>query len=99
MDSRYDNIQLTKNVEGRRYYVNNFYPETLPTDQDLYIITVSEDRYDLLAYQYYGDQTLWWVIPSANSLDCDSLYPPPGIQLRIPVDITAFMTEYKNINL
>lgn len=98
MTDRYENIRIVKDAEGTRFYTNNFYPQTPPTEQDLYVITVEEDRYDLLAFQYYGDTTLWWVIPSANSLDCDSLYPPVGIQLRIPVDIVSIMTEYRKIN-
>lgn len=98
MSNRYEYIRIVKNDEGRRFYTNNFYPETLPTDQDIYLITVEGDRYDLLAAQYFGDVTLWWVIPSCNSLDCDTLYPVPGTQLRIPADLQQVLTAYKNIN-
>ena len=46
---------------------------------------VSEgDRLDNLAYQYYGDPTVWWRIADANP---DVLYwdvLTPGIIIRIP---------------
>jgi hypothetical protein len=39
-----------------------------------------------LAYQFYQDSSYWWIISSANpDLPKDSLYPPLGYQLRIPV--------------
>lgn len=98
MSNRYQNIRVVKNVDGRRYYVNNIYPEVVPTENDIYVIAVEEDRYDLLAYEYYNDKTLWWIIPTANNLTCDSLYPPVGLQLRIPVDIDGILKSYKNLN-
>jgi len=98
MSNRYQSINITKNVDGKRYYVNNLYPEIPPTENDIYIIAVQEDRYDLLATEYYGDKTLWWIIPAANNLACDSLYPPAGIQLRIPVDLESIQKSYRDLN-
>ena len=98
MPNRYQYIKIIRDEKGKRYYVNNFYPEISPTDQDLYLITTEGDRYDLLAAQYLGDKTLWWIIPSCNSLDCDSLFPPSNIQLRIPATTVPFLQEYTNLN-
>lgn len=41
---------------------------------------------DLLAYDYYGDETLWWVVSRANPdvTRRDSFFIKPGIQIRIP---------------
>jgi hypothetical protein len=36
---------------------------------------------------------LWWVIASANALPGDSIYPPIGIQLRIPIDIQSIINN------
>ena len=46
---------------------------------------VEGDRIDNIAYQYYGDPTLWWRIADANPsmMWFDDL--TPGIVLRIPV--------------
>lgn len=95
MPSRYTNIPTTKlNATGSLYYQTNIYPTIQPTDSDYYIITTAEDRLDLIAYDFYQDSSLWWVIASANSLPGDSLYPPAGLQLRIPVDIQTVLNQY-----
>jgi hypothetical protein len=80
------------------YYVNNIYPEVALSEEDNYVITTLGDRFDILANNFYGDPTLWWVIPSCNGLPGDSLYPPIGIQLRIPNNVRAILEDYKSIN-
>ena len=80
------------------YYLNNLYPDVPVTENDNYVITVLGDRFDLLANNFYGDATLWWIIASANSIPGDSLYPEPGTQLRIPVDVRSILDQYKSIN-
>ena len=74
------------------------YPEIPPTNDDNYVITVLGDRLDLLAFDFYGDSTFWWVIASANALPGDSLVVEPGTQLRIPVDLSAAINNYKIVN-
>jgi len=99
MPSRYQTIETTKlNVTGSLYYVTNVYPEIAPTDNDYYVITTVDDRLDLLAYDFYQDSSLWWIISSANALPGDSIYPPVGIQLRIPQDIQSILTTYNRVN-
>ena len=99
MQSRYQNIPVTKlNVTGSQYYQTNIYPEVMPTDTDYYIITTVNDRLDLLAYDFYQDSTLWWVIASANALPGDSMYPPVGVQLRIPIDLQTILNSYNSSN-
>lgn len=49
-----------------------------------YRTAIFGDRFDNLAYQYYGDSTLWWVLAAANP---EVFYPdeiPAGVVLRIP---------------
>jgi len=95
MASRYQNIPIEKlNVTGSQYYKNNVYPTIEPTNTDYYVITTVEDRLDLLAFDFYQDSSLWWVIASANALPGDSIYPPIGIQLRIPVNIQTILNSY-----
>jgi len=94
-------IPTTKlNVTGSLYYQTNLYPTIQPTDSDYYIITTAEDRLDLIAYNFYQDSSLWWIIASANALPGDSIYPPIGIQLRIPTDVQRIINSYnlENIN-
>lgn len=42
------------------------------------------DRWDLLAYDLYGDARLWWVIPEVNAVIDPSLGPSLGQTVRIP---------------
>ena len=105
---RYSNTLIKKNEEGRRYYISNRYVEIPRNDNDLYVITTDEDRYDILADQYYGDTTLWWVISIANStslgtnlptsLPQNSMFPPVGAQIRIPADYSSVITSYNKLN-
>jgi hypothetical protein len=95
MQSRYQNIPILKlNVTGSLYYRNNIYPTIAPTNTDYYVITTVGDRLDLLAYDFYQDSSLWWIIASANALPGDSIYPPIGVQLRIPTDPQRVISSY-----
>lgn len=98
MNYRYQNIQVVKNSTGGRYFSNNIYPDVPLSNDDNYVITVLGDRLDLLAFDFYGDTGMWWIIASANALPGDSLYLEPGSQLRIPIDISAIVNEYKQVN-
>lgn len=99
MPSRYQNIPATKiNVTGSTYYQTNVYPTIQPTDTDYYVITTVDDRLDLIALDFYQDSSLWWVIASANALPGDSIYPPIGIQLRIPTDLQTILNNYTLVN-
>lgn len=98
MNYRYQNIQVTKDNTGERYYSNNIYPDIPLSNNDSYVITVLGDRLDLIAFDFYGDTSFWWVIASANSLPGDSLYVEPGMQLRIPIDLSSVINNYKIIN-
>lgn len=99
MQSRYQNIQTTKlNITGSTYYETNIYPEIQPLNSDYYVITTVNDRLDLIAQDFYQDSSLWWVIASANALPGDSIYPPIGIQLRIPSNLPTVLNNYNSIN-
>jgi len=97
--NRYRNIPIFRNSKGRRYYANVKYPDIPFRDSDIYVIAQKGDRFDLLAYQYYQDSTLWWIIPSANPrFKPNSLYPTLGHQIRIPTDIVDILADYKSLN-
>jgi hypothetical protein len=100
MSSRYQNIEVVKNKQlGSRFYTNNIYPDIPYSNEDSYVITTLGDRLDLIAFDFYGDTSLWWIIASANALPGDSLYLEPGLQLRIPVNLSSILNNYKSINI
>ena len=99
MNYRYQNIQIKKNSQrGDQFYSNNIYPDIPLSNDDNYVITVLGDRLDLLALDFYGDTSFWWVIASANALPGDSLYIEPGMQIRIPSDLSSVINDYKLVN-
>jgi len=99
--NRYENSPiLVKTCCGNKpYYKGKFYPNIPLSESDEYIITTVGDRLDSLAYSYYNDSTLWWVISMANNnITKGALYPNPGIQLRIPTDINAVLIQFNQFN-
>ena len=83
---------------GTQYYRPTYYPNISVTEQDSYIITKATDRLDLIANDFYGDSTLWWIIAMTNNLEGDSIYPGDGIQLRIPANLSLVLAEYNKDN-
>lgn len=96
---RYSKIAKSTTDTGTRYYYSPRYPEIPNQASDLYFITQEGDRLDLLANQIYKDASLWWIISCANSnLSQNSLYLPPGIQIRVPLDVTSILLKFDQIN-
>lgn len=99
MTNRYQNIQTTRNAPRKpQFYVNAVYPEIPLSNNDSYVITTLGDRMDLMAMDFYGDTGYWWVIASANALPGDSLYPPIGMQLRIPANLQSVLNSFRSTN-
>ena len=105
--NRYKNIPIVK-TDNKLNYQTTRYPEVLLSDNDVYVYSTQGDRFDTLANQYYGDQSLWWIISIANTavagtslpsdLPQDSLIIPEGIQIRIPANYAAVLNSFKQLN-
>jgi hypothetical protein len=98
--NRYQNpIILDTPYTNRPYYKGKFYPNIPLSESDIYVITTVGDRLDSLAYTYYSDSTLWWVVSMANNnITKGTLYPTPGTQLRIPTNIGSVLDLYNKFN-
>jgi hypothetical protein len=84
---------------GKQYYKAKQFPIIPPAENDLYVVTVEGDRLDLLAYTYYQDASLWWVISAINNnITLGSLFPVPGTQLRIPTNINNVLNIFNTYN-
>lgn len=96
--NRYSTIPVAT-LYGKKVYINVRYPEIELSANDVYVITSDGDRLDTLAQSYYQDPSLWWVISIANqNLPQDSLIPPPGTQIRIPINGQAIARQFTTIN-
>ena len=59
-------------------------PEILEQPDDLIYTITDADRIDLLAFRFYRDARLWWVIAVANDLELIPAELNTGDELRIP---------------
>lgn len=98
--NRYSDIRNVTGSNGIPMKDAAIYPETPLREDDIYVITDWGDRLDLLSEQFYKDQTLYWIISSANpdSVDFSSLHLSAGTQLRIPTNISDIIDSYRRIN-
>jgi phage tail protein X len=95
MASRYENNPVKTTNDGRRVYRSKIYPNIPLRDDDVYVASETGDRLDTLAYQYYQDASLWWIIAAANGLGKGTLLVPGGVKLRIPniINIQSYINE------
>lgn len=98
MYNRYQTLRRTVTEEGKPYIVNPIYPDIEETENDFYIISSVGDRYDILARQFYGDVSYWWIIASANNSTKDNLTITPGQQIRIPANKESIIARYEELN-
>ena len=86
--SRYSNTKvsrkslLPKQKKNVLSYGTTLYQRIPETNGDLHIISTEGDRLDSLAFQFYGDPSLWWYIAKANNLT--SMNVTAGTSMRIP---------------
>ena len=63
------------------------------TGNDTRIISQDGDRLDILAKEFYNDETLWYVIARANNLGKGSMHIPPGEIIIIPYEDSMGISE------
>lgn len=98
MANRYENIEILRTEFGKRYKKTIRYPKMEKTSEDKYIISIQGDRLDNLAFKYYEDSRLWWILARANNLGKGDMEIPIGTQLRIPHYYIEIYDEYLKLN-
>jgi|TARA_B110000908_G_C10251467_1_gene452369 hypothetical protein len=94
MESRYENNEEKNTITGKRVYRSKIYPQIPLSDNDTYVATETGDRLDTLAYQYYKDSSLWWIIASANNIHNAPLGLVDGTILRIPQNYIEILNNF-----
>tara|TARA_Y200000002_G_C22266192_1_gene490112 strand:- start:140 stop:442 length:303 start_codon:yes stop_codon:yes gene_type:complete len=96
---RYTDITNLVVRTGQRFKSTTFYPDIPLGFDDIYVYTDEGDRFDILAQTYYSDSSLWWVIASANpQFNQGSMFPPLGVQIRIPSNVGSIVNQYNALN-
>jgi hypothetical protein len=96
MVSRYKNNETKKLNDGRNVYRSRIYPEIPLSDNDIYVASETGDRLDTLAYQYYENSSLWWIIASANNIHNAPFGLKDGTILRIPQNYIQIVNKFKS---
>ena len=97
MPSRYSSTKVKRDKSGFSVYKTTYYPDIPIHDKDHFIYPKFGERLDALAYRFYGDTSLWWVIAKANGLK-GKLYVPQDTEIRVPGDITKILEDFRNLN-
>lgn len=97
---RYEqNTILAEKFTNKTYYKNKLYPNIPISSEDIFVITTVGDRLDLLAYTYYKNPEYWWIISMANNnVTKGSMFPQPGTQLRIPLNVNEVLRTFNELN-
>ena len=97
--TRYDNKTILKTPDDKPYYKSKIYPTIPLSENDVYVITTIGDRLDYMAYTYYRDSELYWIISIANNnVTKGSLFPIPGTQMRIPSNVSSIVSLFNKFN-
>ncbi len=104
--NRYADIKVLQTLNndlrtrGIKYKETAQYPIIPQQENDIYAITEWGDRFESLAFQFYGDVTLWWVIAISNPniVDFSSIFIPVGSQIRIPQNISPIIDSFNELN-
>jgi len=83
---RYQNNKTKKTIDGREVFASKIYPNIPESGNDIYVATETGDRLDTLAYQFYKDSNLWWIIAAANKIHGAPIVFKDGTILRIPIN-------------
>ena len=84
--------------DGKKFFGTRLYPNIPPNDSDILYITDETDFLDTLAFKFYKDATMWWIIALTNNLGNGRMSIPVGTQLRIPTRVESILEEYNKIN-
>ncbi len=69
---------------GFDYFEINDLPVIPEQVDDIQYLVKTTDRIDLLAYRYYGDVVLWWIIALVNNMELLPNDLVEGETIRIP---------------
>lgn len=56
-------------IDGVQFWDMVDLPQLQEQPDDISYTVAASDRIDLLAYKFYGDPVLWWVIALANDME------------------------------
>jgi|TARA_B100000749_G_scaffold279793_1_gene273637 hypothetical protein len=96
---RYKHTSKKRNEKLKQQVLKpTIYPKIPLRDSDIFIRPKGMERCEHVAYRFYGDQSLWWVIAQANNIHNGSIYLDSEKQIRVPQDIQSIMMDLESEN-
>ena len=71
-------------INGVEFWELDNLPTVPVSTEDIYYRVKQDDRIDSIAYEFYSDPNLWWVIALANDMDLLPTDLNPNDVIRIP---------------
>jgi hypothetical protein len=90
---RYRTNSIKQTIDGKEVYLPRILPDIPESPSDIYVATETGDRLDSLAYTFYKDSNLWWIIAAANKIHNAPIGFPDGTILRIPLAYKAILSQ------
>lgn len=78
------NLGELKLIENVEFWDTLDLPVYVPGPSDLEYQLLAGDRLDNLAYRFYGDPVLWWVLAWANDIELPPIGMTPGTRIFVP---------------
>lgn len=98
MIKRYNKAEKRETEDNEKFYETRFLPDVERRPTDVIITVDKPQRLDRIAFQYYDDAKLWWVVAAANNIGRGDWNVSAGTRLRIPQNLSAIASETKDIN-
>lgn len=86
--------QIIGENDNQKYLESINNTEIVSDDLDMYTeVTVrTENRLDMIAAEFYGYSTYWWILAHANNI-IDPFNVPSGTVLRVPPIKSLYMSK------
>ena len=89
--SRYVSVKTKRKIttsnhrikETPEHLETTYYEKVPEQNSDMYFLAQEGDRFDHLAFRFYGDASLWWFLARTNNMSTMNI--PAGTQLRVPL--------------
>lgn len=92
---RYRDCNVLQSEDGTRFLATRDIIDIPISREDIYHTVQANEEYrlDIIAYQYYKNPLLWWVLAQANNIYDTINHPVSGDVIRIPSLYTLYGTR------
>lgn len=83
--ARYEEQPIINRTESGKRFYSSVIPQTIEIEDSMaeYVSKLG-DRWDNLAFRFYGNPAQWYVLANANGGLNGSIFIKPGTKIRIP---------------